>query len=297
MYHDAGKLRPRHHLGQMDYAAPNENIAYIGLLADEEIELDSAALALSGLDHEGVDLDPYLVLLREMNAVLDAERIACGPEALKSGQAQAAVLARVFGNRFDFAGDSSAYDAPLNADMIRVLDRRRGLPVSLSILYVAAARRMGWTAYPLNTPRHLLVSVGTESDRAVIDPFNRGALVEPEQLAALIGLTPDTLTSSGSLYLEPMSNRMALVRLLLNQATRAEQSGDSWRARTLYERMTIVAPEHGAGWWTLARLELAHGDVEAARSSLSAMLEVTRDRERRGHIAAALERLAGQSSL
>jgi phage major head subunit gpT-like protein len=61
--------------------------------------------------------------------------------------------------------------------------------------------------------------------------------------------------------------------------------------------MTVVAPEHGAGWWTLARLEQAHGDVEAARASLSAMLEVTRDPERRSHIAAALERLAGQSSL
>jgi regulator of sirC expression with transglutaminase-like and TPR domain len=282
----------------MDYAPPtNENIAYIGLLADEEIELDSAALALSGLDHEGVDLEPYLDLLGQISATVSAESAAAGQDGSQSGEVQGALLSRVFGSRFDFAGDRSAYDAPLNADMIRVLDRRRGLPVSLSILYVAAARRMGWTAYPLNTPRHVLVSLGPDSDRAVIDPFNRGVLVQPDQLAALLGQTSNAVTSSGGLYLEPMSNRMTLVRLLLNQATRAEQAGDSWRACALYERMTIVAPEHGAGWWTLARLQLVHGEVDAARASLSAMLEITRDPERRSHIAATLERLAGQSSV
>ena len=58
----------------------------------------------------------------------------------------------MFADEFGFAGDADSYDAPLNADLIRVLDRRRGLPVSLSLLYVAAARRIGWTAHALNTP-------------------------------------------------------------------------------------------------------------------------------------------------
>lgn len=274
----------------------NESIAYIGLLADEDIELDSAALVLSGLDHESLDLDPYLDLLRAMTAAVEAERAGIGDEHLRSGEAQAALLAHVLGTRFDFAGDRTTYDAPLNADMIRVLDRRRGLPVALSILYVAAARRMGWTAYPLNTPGHVLVSIGSQGDRVVIDPFNGGVLVQAEQLPAMLaqGLAP--LSSPGADDLEPMSNRMTLVRLLLNQASRAEQAGDTWRACILYERMTIVAPEHGAGWWALARLHLVHGEVDDARASLSAMLEITRDPERRGQIAAALVRLSGQSS-
>ncbi|WP_269748664.1 tetratricopeptide repeat protein [Sphingobium chungbukense] len=89
---------------------------------------------------------------------------------------------------------------------------------------------------------------------------------------------------------------MTLVRLLINQATRAEQAGDTARACALYERMTVVAPEHGAAWWTLARLQLVEGQVDAARASLSAMLEITRDPERRGQIHATLNRLAGQPS-
>lgn len=274
----------------------NESIAYIGLLADEEIELDSAALMLSALDHEGVDLDPYLDLLRTITAALQSAREDIGEASLHDGAAQGALLAQVLGAQFGFAGDSATYDAPLNADMIRVLDRRSGLPVSLSILYVAAARRVGWTAHALNTPGHVLVSVGEGDDRALIDPFRQGAPVRAEQLQAVIerALGPGAFASPA--HVEPMSNRMTLVRLLLNQATRAEQAGDTWRARTLYARMTVIAPEHGAGWWELARLQLALGDVDAARASLSAMLEITRDPERRGQINQLLVRLSGQAS-
>jgi regulator of sirC expression with transglutaminase-like and TPR domain len=274
----------------------HDSIAYIGLLGDEDIELDSAALVLSGLDHAGLDLDPYLDLLRTISEAVEIERGKGGEADLRSGEAQGALLAQVLATRFDFTGDRESYDAPLNADMVRVLDRRRGLPVALSILYVAAARRMGWTAYPLNTPNHVLVSIGPQGDRAVIDPFNGGRMVQPEQLSILLGQRSAPTTAPDVEHLEPMSNRMTLVRLLLNQASRAEQAGDTWRACMMYERMTIVAPEHGAGWWALARLQLVHGEVDAARASLSAMLETTRDSESRSHIKTALERLSGRAS-
>ena len=272
----------------------NESIAYLGLLADEDIELDSAALMLSALDHEGIDVEPYLVLLRRIGAAIDAERANIGDEDLRSGEEQGALLARIIGEEFGFAGDSDSYDAPLNADMVRVLDRRRGLPVSLSILYVAAARRAGWRAHALNTPGHVLVSIGPEDTPAIIDPFRRGALVQAEQLAELMTKAAVSGPYAQS-AVEPMSNRMTLVRLLLNQATRAEDAGDTWRACTVYDRMTVVAPEHDAGWWALARLQLVLGEVEAARASLCAMLEISRDPERRRYVAAALHQLSGQS--
>ena len=272
----------------------NESIAYLGLLADEEIELDSAALMLSALDHDGIDVEPYLELLRGIGKAIDADRSGAGDDELQSGEAQGALLARVIGTQFGFAGDSESYDAPLNADMVRVLDRRLGLPVSLSILYVAAARRAGWRSHALNTPGHVLVSIGPEDAPAIIDPFRRGALVQAEQLSELLTRAAISGPQAQS-AVEPMSNRMTLVRLLLNQATRAEDAGDTWRACTIYERMTVVAPEHDAGWWALARLQLVHGEVEAARASLCAMLEISRDPERRRYVAAALSQLSGQS--
>ena len=264
----------------------NEAVANLGLLDDDEIVLDHAALALSELDHEGIDLDPYFALLEAIG-----ERLEMVGEAAETPAEQAEALAQVFAHDFGFAGDAASYDAPLNADLIRVLDRRRGLPVSLSILYVAAARNMGWTAYALNTPGHVLVRIGDEHP-VLIDPFGGGAPVSDEELAALLygALGPHGVLREE--HVAAMDNRSVLVRLLRNQASRAEQAGDLARARIVHERITVVAPGNPDGWWELARLQVHADEIEAARHSLSSMLEVTRDPLRRQMVTSALEALA-----
>ncbi|MDB5685681.1 MAG: hypothetical protein JWR77_270 [Rhizorhabdus sp.] len=270
------------------FPATATSLAHLGLLDDEEIELDMAALELSALDHDGLDTDPYIAILSGIG-----ENLAMVGRVAHNGAQQAGALALVIAGHYGFVGDRTTYDAPLNADMIRVIDRRKGLPVSLAILYVSAARRMGWTAHALNTPGHVLVSIGDEALPVIVDPFNGGSSVAPGQVAALVAQMGGH-RGGGEDYLAPMTNRMVLVRLLMNQATRAEQAGDPARAMTVYERMTIAAPSHGQGWWDLARLQLANGDTESARDSLSAMLEVTRDRDLRAPIAAALDAIAGR---
>lgn len=263
-------------------------IANLGLLEDEQIPLDLAALALSELDHPGTDLEPYAALLQYISVRLGE----AGGSAARPSE-RAAVLSEVLHGEFNFRGDVESYDAPLNGDLIRVLDRRQGLPVSLSILYVAAARRIGWAADPLNTPGHVLVRLGGD-EAVVIDPFNGGAIVEPDQLLALLDRAAVAGVTVSADQAGPMSNRTTLVRLLMNQATRAESASDPGRAMTLYQRMTMIAPESPDGWWSLARLQLAAGLIDQARKSLSAMLEITRDAERRDVISSVLERIADQ---
>jgi len=264
----------------------NTNILHLGLVDDDDIVLDSAALDLAALDHPERDLDPFSVLLGEIS-----ERIAEIGGAAHDGPTHAAALARVIGDEYGFVGDRETYDDPANADMIRVLERRRGLPVSLSILYVAAARRLGWSAAALDSPGHVLVRIGNETQPVLIDPFAGGAVVGAEALAALLAQSLGPGTAPAGRHVAAMSNRSVLVRLLLNQATRAEKAGQTMRALTLFERMTVIAPGTGHPWWERARLELAGGRVSAARSSLSAMLEMTRDPVRRGQIASALAAL------
>jgi regulator of sirC expression with transglutaminase-like and TPR domain len=261
-----------------------ESIAYIGLLDDEEIQIEIAALELSALDHEGVDLAPYLALLSSIE-----ERLASIGGDARTGVEQARALAQVIGAEYGFVGDKASYDAPINADLIRVVDRRRGLPVSLSILYVGLARRLGWQADALNTPGHVVVSLQGSDEPTVIDPFSRGRQLTPDALLALIAQAAGPSILPDELHLTAMTNRMALTRLLLNQASRAEGEGDPARAATLYERMTIVAPGEPRGWWELARLQIAAHDLSSARGSLAAMLEISTDAEQRERILATLD--------
>lgn len=263
----------------------NEELSRLGLIDDDEIVLDEAALSLALLDYPDVDLTSHHELVEAIATRLEM----VGQDATSAG-ARVDALSQVFAEEFGFVGDSDTYDDPANADMIRVLDRRRGLPVSLSILYVAAARRLGWTANVLDLPGHVLVLVGGEAAPVIIDPFRGGILVGRDRLAAMVTAMSPGPTAAVR-HVAAMPNRAVLVRLLQNQATRAEQAGKGRRALELYARMTVMAPDHGHAWWERALLELTDGDVLAARGSLAAMLEVTREPELRRRVAETLEAL------
>ena len=256
----------------------NDNLIRLGLLDEDDIILDEAALSLALLDHPDADPTPYRALIEAVSQRLETVGRGAG-----TAEERADVLSEVLGEEFGFVGDRETYDDPANADLIRVIDRRRGLPVSLSILYVGVARRIGWAADALDVPGHVLVMIGAEAAPVIVDPFRGGMRVDREALAALV-LASNNGPAEAVSHIATMPNRAILVRLLLNQATRAEQAGHGRRALELYTRMTLMAPSYGHAWWERARLELVDGDVTAARGSLSAMLEITRDPELRRRV-------------
>ncbi len=266
----------------------NDAVARIGLAEDDEIELGEAALDLAALDHPRVPLAPYRARLDAMAADL-----ARDGASLRTAQDRAALLAELVAVEHGIEGDRTTYDDPANADLLRALDRRRGLPVTLAILYVSIARRVGWQADALNTPGHVLVRLGPDPAPVLLDPFNRGAIVDATGLAALLARVLGRGASPMPEHVEPLSNRAVLVRLLTNQAMRARDGGDLRRALLLQQRLTAVAPSEGTLWWERARLENALGRRAQARASLGAMLETTRDAALRRRISAALDALAG----
>ena len=165
----------------------DDDLNQLGLVDDEDIILDEAALTLALLDHPGADEQPYLDLLEAVANRLET----VGAEA-DTARDRAYALASVLAGEFGFVGDAETYDDPANADLIQVIDRRRGLPVSLSILYVAAARRVGWTASVLDVPGHVLVLVSEEVAPVIVDPFRGGVVGSPDQLVVLLrGTTGD----------------------------------------------------------------------------------------------------------
>lgn len=260
--------------------------AEIGLIEEEDIDLADAALALASLDHPGRDLAADAAAVN-----LLAERLLDRAAAASTARAQASALVRLLGEEEDFTGDTATYDDPANADLMRVLDRRRGLPIALCILYAGIARRLDWEADILDLPGHVLLRLRGRGGSLVIDPFARGRVTERQAIARLIGQADDRpLPPARSLPV--LGNRAALLRMLGNQASRAENAGLTERALVLSERMTMVAPDLTTIWWERARLEQKLGHRRAARASLAAALETCRDAATRARINAALGALA-----
>ncbi len=258
----------------------------IGLLDDADIDLVDAAIALAQADRPEADPGRLKRLVTGWAIALQRD------PAPVSGSGRARRLAGLIAGESGLTGATDDYDNPLNADLIAVVDRQRGLPVALSILYVALARRVGWRADALNLPGHVIVEVRGGVDSALIDPFDHGVGITRERamgIARQAGGEPQA-------RFEPMSNRQLLVRLLTNQASRARAAGDVRRALGLYERMSQVAPRLSSLWWERARLEQLLGLNSAARASLTAMLETTHDPALTQRIQAALAALARSDS-
>lgn len=264
----------------------HDPLSAIGLVDEADIVIDDAALVLAAADRTSVDLAKPRLWLASLAARL---AVMAGPG---SGTAErAAALVRLLAEEEGFNGDSEHYDAPENADFLSMLKRRRGLPVTLSILYAGLARRVGWQASPVGLPGHVILRLGGEADPVLLDPFSGGRTIGIAGLEMLVARALGRSSRPDPQHLKPMGNREVLVRLLSNQAIRARRGGDLERALVLARRLTVVAPASADLWWERARLEQLAGDKPAARASLSAMRETTRDPSIIARIRAAEESL------
>ncbi len=264
-----------------------EALTRLGATDDEDFDLIEAALTLAAHDHPGVRLGPYRAHIDDITGDV-AEYV----ENSQTPAARAQALSRAIAFNHGYAGDRETYDDPANANLIDVIDRRRGLPVALAVMYLGIARHLAWPACGLNVPGHLLIRIGDGDNFVVQDPFDDGKLLAsgalPAALQTMVPPNPQPNIETAN----ALTDRAVLVRMLNNIASRAEAQGDTDRALIIYSRMTAIAPHYSSLWWERARLERACGHLTAARISLIHMLETTHDLALRGRVQGLLASLA-----
>jgi regulator of sirC expression with transglutaminase-like and TPR domain len=242
-----------------------EALRDIGRQSEGPLDVARAALLLSALDHPGHDLEPYWDHLKEIaNAARREARLVLHPE--DGARALSALLV----GRFGYDGDRLTYDDPRNADLMSVIDRRRGLPVALGILYIHAARAAGFEAAGLNTPGHFLLRIDMRGSHALIDPFNGGAALDRERLGAPPAMS--TPSPDDPRIAEPVPDVDVLLRLENNLKLRALSAGDRNRALEIAKRMVLFAPQKAELWVDLAHLNEGAGALGAASRAYESCL-------------------------
>ncbi|HEY2446571.1 MAG TPA: transglutaminase-like domain-containing protein [Rhizomicrobium sp.] len=244
---------------------PIEYLRHLGEAGEGPLDIAAAALMLSALDHSGRDLEPYRSHLAEI-----ADQARLEARLVRNAEDAASALAKLLVGRFGYDGDRLSYDDPQNADFIAVIDRRRGLPVALGILYMHAARAGGLDAAGLHSPGHFLLRIGLRGGEALIDPFNGGAALEREPLDAPPSMRVAASQEKGAM--QTQGDIDVLLRLENNLKLRALQTGDRMRALEIAKRMVLIGPRHPDLWMDMARLNETEGALGAAQKAYEACL-------------------------
>jgi regulator of sirC expression with transglutaminase-like and TPR domain len=221
------------------------------LLAREEgaIDLARACLLIAQDAYPGLDVDGYLGEIERLAARLRG----------RLSDAMDAEVRIVALNEFLFAdlgytGNADHYYDPRNSYLNEVLDRRTGIPLTLSVLYMEIGRRIGLPLDGVSFPGHFLVRLQLRGSLLVLDPFSAGEpQSEADLRARLRRVIPEGATGPVPLeelpleqFLEPAGKRQILARLLRNLKGIYREADKPERLLEVLNRMRVVAPEaHG----------------------------------------------------
>ena len=197
---------------------------FAALAAADDPPLDELALALAA-EVRPTDAQGALARLDALGAELreGLTGTSCAPWV------EARAVAELLGVQHGFAGDTEEYDRPENSYLDAVLERRRGLPILLSVVYVEVARRAGVRVFGVGLPGHFVVGHFGTAPPLLLDPFAGGTSIEASAPAEL---------------LRPWRPKEVAMRMLNNLVGSLERRGDlaaALRAAALRESLPADA--------------------------------------------------------
>ncbi len=267
---------------------PRTALDAIGRLPDTEIDIGNAALQLARIDAPDADWQQAQAHLSEI-ARAAAEFGQTLREDVLSLKAE--FLRRLIVREYGYAGDAETYDDPANANLIRVVERRKGLPVSLGILWLHAARAAGWPAHGINFPSHFLIALDGRAAKITIDVFAGGEVLEARELRTLIKRIEGEAAELRPGLLQPMSTREVLLRLQNNILTRRAAADDMQGALDCCRDMLRIAPDQLDLWRRAAVMHQRLDQVGAALACYQHCLDLVPHGEGAARIRTAIDEL------
>lgn len=251
----------------------SDPIAALRWLAGHEdgaLEIGNAALVLATRDRPGIALDRYQHHLEQLSAEVAIVYARSGGGI----SAQLETLTQIISVDHGYVGDSQSYDDLQNANLMRVIDRRKGLPIALGILYLAAGRAQGWHIDGLNFPGHFLLRLEDSGARIIFDPFNGGKIINVADLRHLLKATRGRDAELTPNHYAASSNREILIRLQNNRKVRLLKANQIDDALAVVEDMLLFAPASDTLWHEAGLLHSHLGNLRAALVALEQCQEL-----------------------
>ncbi len=264
----------------------------IGRRPDEDIDLAEAGLLLATINDPKAPLGRYrhhLSLLVRDTADMGARLGAAG-----SLDARVRALQAVLAERYDYRGDKDTYEDLQNANLMRVIDRRRGLPVALGVLYIHTAAQQGWEISGINFPAHFMIRLQMGGEGAVLDPFNGGVRRDTAELRAMLKAFTGEAAELTPEHYAPVGRRDILLRLQNNIKLRLFGDKRQQEALEVRETMLMISPGSAALWREAGVLHVELGNLRAGILDLEQYLQLGGEARDRHEVAGVLQRLRAQ---
>ena len=252
----------------MDNTVPTE---FQGLFAemmghaDEDIDLARAALYISGTAYPDLDVEYYV-------KVLDALAEMAGEYVHEERDLRDQVqrLGEFLFLHQGFRGNDEDYDDPQNSYLNQVMDRRKGIPITLSLLYMEVARRLGTVFEGIGLPGHFVVRTGPPEDELYVDAFNGGNIMSRDDCQRRVQELFQGKVEFQEEHLRPYTKKELLVRILTNLKHNYFKVKDYRQAIVFADLIAVADPSRGsnlkerAGFYHALKLyRMAIRDLEA----------------------------------
>ncbi len=243
------------------------------IVARDQFNLAEASLMLAQDIYPDLDISDYL---SKLDGIAGAIKKRLPGDAF-SEQRVLALNYYLF-NEMRFSGNLVDYYDPRNSYLNEVIERRTGIPITLSILYLEVGKRLGLNLKGVSFPGHFLVKLAVKRGQLVLDPFTGGeAQSEGDLRQRLAQVLPSGKAEQAQLdqYLEPATPRQIIARVLRNLKNIYTQTGRLEQALAVMHRMLLVMPESAE---ELRDRGLVYQQLECFRPALSDLQNYLRRR-------------------
>jgi len=254
-----------------------------GEIADTAINLGEAALALAALEKQGAKIEPYRQHLASL-----VEHVKAAGSAKKLDD-QLNILRRVLVVQNKYQGEDGYADDARTMNLMDVIDRRRGSPVALGLIYLHVAAEMGWAMTGLDLSGHFLLRLSAQDGQVVLDPFRAGQTCQIEEAGDYLFEDDDindllhddkekpALLDLSSELLHPLNKREILLRLQHGVKRRFLSQDRVDAAISTLQSMILFAPRAQDLWRELGYLQAERGHIRAAITALEVVRDLVAD--------------------
>lgn len=237
---------------------------------NDRIDLAEAVLLIAAEEYPRLDVQLYIEKIDRLGEMARAQ-----VQPARGALDTILTLNSFLFVELEFHGNSEDYGDPRNSFLNEVIDRRMGIPITLTVLYMEVAKRVGLLVEGVSLPLHFIARHSSDTGEFFIDPYNGGRVMDREGCAELLSRMSDGRIELQPEHLAPATRKQILTRMLTNLLSTYAGAGEFNKALAAIDRILLIHPDSPTHVRDRGLLLAAKGEIRSAQLELERYLALS----------------------